>query len=128
MHLALLTIIATLPVVNVEKLPRMTQGRYEVLAQRDKNTAWQVVWFMNRIAEHYGKEFTNAMPAAKARVIVFSNHDDFLAYAKEQRGDAQSALAGYTAVRKDPGGGRQWELVAFEYPGMWRTLAHEGLH
>ena len=133
MHAVLLAILPVLvatnfvSVPNLERFPRMTMGRYEVLAQRDKNTAWQVVWFMNRIAEHYGKEFTNAMPAAKARVIVFSNHDHFVVYAKQQRGEAQSGLAGYTAVRKDPGGGRQWELVAFEFPGMWRTLAHESL-
>lgn len=125
MNLAFLVLLAA---VNVEQFPRMTQGRYEVLAQRDRNTAWQVNWFMNRVAGHYAQQFSNATAKAVARVIVFSNADDFRAYAKQQRGEAQQRLAGYTAVRKGPGGGRQWELVTFEYPGMWRTLAHEGLH
>jgi hypothetical protein len=128
MLLAVLPAATTMAAVNVEQFPRMKHERYEVFAQRDKNTAWQVNWFMNRMLEQYATHFSNATRQATARVIVFSNMDDFHAYAEAERGSAKRDLAGYTAVKRGPHGQHIWELVAFEQPGMWRTLAHEGFH
>src|SRR5258706_8842142 len=54
-----------------------TEGHYQVLAQGGRDTGMQVNRFMNEMLKQYSKYFSNWTPKAGARVIVFTNLDDF---------------------------------------------------
>lgn len=105
-----------------------TARQYQVFAQSGSERAWQVNTFMNEMLKQYAQFFSNWSLKGGARVIVFDNADDFRAYSAQAIGVTHSWLAGYCHLKTDEDENTFYELVAFEQPDMWRTLAHEGFH
>jgi len=70
------------PVPDIGDFYNATAGNYQVFAQDSQDTAWQVNRFMNEMLRQYSSYFSNWTQKDSARVIVFSNVEDFRAYAK----------------------------------------------
>ena len=104
-----------------------TAGQYQVLAQSGSPIAWQVNQFMNQMLGQYSRYFSNWSLKAGARVIVFSNPTDFLAYSAGIA-PLHMGLAGYCHLKTDEAGNTFYELVTFEHDNLWQVLAHEGFH
>jgi hypothetical protein len=105
-----------------------TAGQYQVFAQSGSEMAWQVNQFMNQMLQQYSKYFSNWSLKAGARVIVFSNAEDFRAYAIVPAGLVHGGLAGYCHLKTDEDGNTFYELVTYEHDNLWQVLAHEGFH
>jgi hypothetical protein len=105
-----------------------TAGQYQVLAQSGGDMAWQVNQFMNQMLQQYSRYFSNWSLKAGARVIVFSNAEDFRAYAIAPMGLVHGGLAGYCHLKTDEDGNTFYELVTYEHDNLWQVLAHEGFH
>ncbi len=106
----------------------LARGQYQVLAQHGPASAADANRFMNLMLTQYSKFFQNWFPKAPARVVIFAGAADFQAYAGHSIGLAHANLAGFCHQRRDPDGGMFFELVAYEGPGLYRVLAHEGFH
>jgi len=83
---------------------------------------------MNEMLAQYSRYFSNWSPKAGARVVVFSNADDFQAYAAGPTAFIHSGVTGYCHLKTDEDGNTFYELVTFEHDGLWQVLAHEGFH
>jgi hypothetical protein len=105
-----------------------TAGQYQVFAQSGGDMAWQVNQFMNQMLQQYSRYFSNWSLKAGARVIVFSNAEDFRAYAIVPAGLVHGGLAGYCHLKTDEDGNTFYELVTYEHDNLWQVLAHEGFH
>jgi len=108
----------------------VSAGNYQVLAQDSMDTAWQVNRFMNEMLKQYARYFSNWSLQAGARVVVFSNLDDFRAYSTAVVGRLlpHGGLAGYCHLKTDEGGNTFYELVTYVHDNLWPVLAHEGFH
>lgn len=116
------------PVPNIGEFYDYTGGQYQVLAQGGRNTGMQVNRFMNEMLKQYSKYFSNWQPKAGARVIVFTNPDDFRAYTAHATKLSHQNLLGYCHLKTDEAGNQFYELVTYQHEEMWKTLAHEGFH
>jgi hypothetical protein len=105
-----------------------TARQYQVFAQSGSERAWQVNTFMNEMLKQYSQFFSNWSPKGGARVVVFDNLEEFRAYAGPVTGMIHAGLLGYCHLKTDEDDNTFYELVTYEHPGMWRTLAHEGFH
>jgi hypothetical protein len=105
-----------------------TALQYQVFAQSGSERAWQANGFMNEMQKQYSRYFSNWTLKDGARVVVFDNLEDFRAYAGPVTGMIHAGLLGYCHLKTDEAGNTFYELVCYEQPGMWRTLAHEGFH
>lgn len=105
-----------------------TALQYQVFAQSGSERAWQANGFMNEMQKQYSRFFSNWTLKDGARVVVFDNIEDFRAYAGPVTGTIHAGLLGYCHLKTDEAGNIFYELVTYEHPGMWRTLAHEGFH
>jgi hypothetical protein len=105
-----------------------TALQYQVFAQSGSERAWQANGFMNEMLKQYSRFFSNWSLKAGARVVVFDNADDFRSYSASVTGMTHASLLGYCHLKTDEAGNTFYELVTYEYPGIWRTLAHEGFH
>jgi hypothetical protein len=105
-----------------------TAGQYQVLAQSGSDVAWQVNRFMNEMLRQYSRYFSNWSLKAGARVIVFSNAEDFRAYAAGPTALTHGGVAGYCHLKTDEDGNTFYELVTYEHDNLWQVLAHEGFH
>jgi hypothetical protein len=105
-----------------------TAGQYQVLAQNGGDVAWQVNRFMNEMLRQYSRYFSNWSLKDGARVVVFSNAEDFLAYAAAPAALAHGGLAGYCHLKTDENGNTFYELVTYVHDNLWQVLAHEGFH
>lgn len=105
-----------------------TAGQYQVLAQSGRDMGWQVNQFMNQMLQQYSRYFSNWSLKANARVIVFSNAEDFRAYAIVPAASVHGGLAGYCHLKTDEDGNTFYELVTYEHDNLWQVLAHEGFH
>lgn len=105
-----------------------TAGHYQVLTERGGELGPLVNGFMNEMLRHYSRWFANFTPKAGARVIVFADAERFRAYARSGVGLIHAELTGYCHLKTDAEGNTFYELVTYESPGLWRTLAHEGFH
>jgi len=105
-----------------------TARQYQVLAQSGRDMAWEVNRFMNQMLQQYSRYFSNWSLKANARVIVFSNAEDFRAYAAVPVAQVNDKLAGYCHLKTDDDGNTFYELVAYEHDDLWQVLAHEGFH
>lgn len=105
-----------------------TAGQYQVVAQSSGDVAWQVNRFMNQMLQQYSRYFSNWSLKAGARVIVFSNAEDFRAYAVVPAMLVHGGLAGYCHLNTDEDGNTFYELVTHEHDNLWQVLAHEGFH
>jgi hypothetical protein len=105
-----------------------TAGQYQVFAQSGGDMAWQVNQFMNQMLQQYSRYFSNWSLKAGARVIVFSNAEDFRAYAVVPATMVHGGLAGYCHLKTDEDGNTFYELVTYEHDNLWQVLAHEGFH
>jgi hypothetical protein len=112
---------------DISRFYNATWGQYQVLAQGSYATAWQVNQFMNQMLSQYSRYFSNWSSKPGARVIVFSNPGDFVAYATGVA-PMHSGLAGYCHLKTDEAGNTFYELVTFEQDNIWQVLAHEGFH
>jgi hypothetical protein len=105
-----------------------TAGNYQVLTQSGNQLGWQVNGFMNEMLKQYSRFFSNWSLKEGARVVVFDNVNDFRSYSAAATGMTHASLMGYCHLKTDEDGNTFYELVTFEHPGIWRTLAHEGFH
>ncbi len=106
----------------------VNDGRYQVLAQSGHQMAYEVNMFMNEMLRQYETYFNNVAFKSGARVVVFDNLLDFRRYAANALGTPHPWLAGYCQPKTDAAGNRSFELVVYQSPSLWSTLAHEGLH
>jgi hypothetical protein len=105
-----------------------TAGQYQILAQSGRDMAWQVNQFMNQMLQQYSRYFSNWSLKAGARVIVFSNAEDFRTYAAVPATLVHGGLSGYCHLKTDEDGNTFYELVTYEHDNLWQVLAHEGFH
>ncbi len=117
----------TVPAPDINRFWNATAGQYQVFAQSSNQLAWQVNQFMNQMLGQYSRYFSNWSLKQGARVIVFSNPNDFLAYSAGIS-PLHSGLAGYCHLKTDEAGNTFYELVTFEHDNLWQVLAHEGFH
>ncbi len=115
-------------VPDISTFYNWTAGQYQVLAQSNRALAGQVNGFMNEMLRQYSRYFSNWSLKAGARVVVFSNPEDFRAYSAAATGMTHSGLAGYCHLKTDEAGNTFYELVTYEHEDMWQVLAHEGFH
>lgn len=115
-------------VPDISAFYNWTAGQYQVLAQSDRTIAYQVNGFMNQMLRQYSRYFSNWSLKAGARVVVFSNVEDFRAYSAAWTGLTHSGLAGYCHLKTDEDGNTFYELVTYEHENLWQVLAHEGFH
>src|SRR2546422_7139755 len=87
------------PVPDIADFYDWTDGQYQVLAQGGRNTAMQVNLFMNEMLKQYSRFFSNWQPKAGARVIVFTNLDDFRAYTAHATKMTHQGLLGYCHLK-----------------------------
>jgi hypothetical protein len=106
----------------------VTAGHYQVLAQGGPPLGGQVNGYMNQMLQLYSRYFSNWTIKDGARVVVFSNRDDFREYSRTATGMTHAGLAGYCHLKTDEDGNTFYELVSYEHDGLWRVLAHEGFH
>ena len=116
------------PVPDISQYYNWTEGQYQVFAQGGRNTGMQVNHFMNEMLKQYSKYFSNWQPKAGARVIVFTNMEDFRAYSAHATKITHEGLLGYCHWKTDEDGNQFYELVTYQHDKMWTTLAHEGFH
>ncbi len=116
------------PVPDIADFYNATAGNYQVFAQDSQETAWQVNRFMNEMLRQYSSYFSNWTQKDSARVIVFSNVEDFRAYAKGPVTFMHNGLAGYCHLKTDEDGNTFYELVTYIHDNLWQVLAHEGFH
>lgn len=114
--------------VSLAEFAEVTRGHYQVFAQSGLARASQVNGFMNEMLQWYSRYFSNWQPKDGARVVVFSNREDFREYSRGAVGTTHGNLAGYCHWKTDEAGNQFYELVAFEHEGLWAVLAHEGFH
>lgn len=114
--------------VALEQFYNVSIGHYQVLSQAGRAVGNDASWFMNQMLMQYSKFFANWHPKQRARVIIFSNPQDFLAYAAETVSMTHTTLAGFCHLKTDADGSRYFELVTYHQPQLWRVLAHEGFH
>ncbi len=113
---------------NIADFYNATAGNYQVFAQDSAETAWNVNQFMNQMLQQYSRYFSNWTLKQGARVIVFSNVEDFRAYAKGPISFLHIGLAGYCHLKTDEDGNTFYELVTYVSDNLWQVLAHEGFH
>jgi hypothetical protein len=115
---------------NIGDFNLVSAGNYQVLAQDSMETASQVNRFMNEMLKQYARYFSNWSLKAGARVVVFSNIDDFRAYSTAVVGGLlpHGGLAGYCHLKTDDDGNTFYELVTYVHDNLWQVLAHEGFH
>jgi uncharacterized protein DUF1570 len=106
----------------------VNDGRYQVFAQSGHQMAYEVNMFMNEMLRQYESYFNNAAFKSGARVVVFNNIPDFRRYATTALGAPHAWLAGYCQPKTDASGKRCFDLVVYQSPSLWSTLAHEGFH
>jgi hypothetical protein len=106
----------------------VTGGHYQVLAQSGAGIGGQVNRFMNAMLQQYARYFSNWSMIDGARVVVFDNAEDFLAYSRPLVGMPSEGLAGYCHLKTDEDGNTFYELVTYDHENLWSTLAHEGFH
>jgi hypothetical protein len=125
-----LMFLLALPVgaADLSEFPDVTAGYYQVFAQGGEKTAGTVNGFMNEMLRLYSQYFSNWQPKAGARVVVFDNREDFREYSRTAIGLTHQGLAGYCHLKTDEAGNTFYELVAYEHPGLWAVLGHEGFH
>ena len=112
----------------VDDFSQVNDGRYQVLAESGHQMAYEVNMFMNEMLRQYETYFNNAAFKSGARVVVFDNVPDFHRYATTALGAPHDWLAGYCQPKTDASGNRTFELVVYQSPSLWSTLAHEGFH
>jgi Protein of unknown function (DUF1570) len=112
----------------VADFPAVGEGRYQVFAQSGHQMAYEVNMFMNEMLRQYETYFNNDAFKSGARVVVFDNIPDFHRYATTALGTPHAWLAGYCQPKTDAAGNRSFELVVYQSPSLWSTLAHEGFH
>ena len=117
-----------LATVSLAEFPEVTAGHYQVFAQSGTEMAGQVNGYMNAMLELYSRHFSNWRVKDGARVVVFSNVEDFREYSREATGMTHKSLLGYCHLKTDEDGNSFYELVAYEHAGLWGVLAHEGFH
>ncbi len=113
---------------NIADFSNVTQGRYQVFSQGGRQLGLEVNMFMNAILGQYEKYFNNWSGKDGARVVIFSNVDDFRKYAGGTVSLTHAGLAGYCHLKTDEAGNQFYELVTYESQNLWRVLAHEGFH
>jgi hypothetical protein len=113
---------------TVETFAQVNEGRYQVFAQGGHQMAFQVNMFMNEMLRQYEKYFNNETLKRTARVVVFSDNQDFRQYATTAMGHPHPWLQGYCKPMTDAAGNRSFELVVYQSGSVWPTLAHEGFH
>jgi hypothetical protein len=113
---------------DLSQFADVTAGHYQVLAQSGTEIGGQVNGYMNAMLQVYSRYFSNWTTKDGARVVVFSNRDDFRAYSRDSIGMTHPGLAGYCHLKTDEDGNTFYELVTYESPQIWQTLAHEGFH
>ena len=106
----------------------VTAGHYQVFAQSGTEMAGQANGYMNAMLELYSRYFSNSTAKDGARVVVFSDVEDFREYSREATGMTHKSLLGYCHLKTDEDGNSFYELVAYEHAGLWTVLAHEGFH
>lgn len=117
-----------LATVSLADFTEVTAGHYQVFAQSDAVMAQQVNGYMNAMLQLYSQYFSNWTIKDGARVVVFSNVEDFREYSRDAVGVSHRSLLGYCHLKTDEDGNTFYELVAYEHAGLWRVLAHEGFH
>jgi hypothetical protein len=123
-----LFIVAGARAASIADFSNVTAGHYQVLAQSGSLMAGQVNGYMNAMLQLYIRYFTSWTAVDGARVIVFSNREDFRAYSKNATGMTHPGLAGYCHLKGDEDGNVFYELVTYEHDRLWQVLAHEGFH
>jgi hypothetical protein len=115
---------------NISDFNFVSAGNYQVFAQDSMETALQVNRFMNEMLKQYARYFSNWSLKVGARVVVFSNIDDFRAYSTDVVGGLlpHGGLAGYCHLKTDEDGNTFYELVTYVHDNLWHVLAHEGFH
>jgi hypothetical protein len=83
---------------------------------------------MNAMLQLYARYFSSWTAVDGARVVVFSDRDDFRTYSKNAIGVTHAGLAGYCHLKTDEEGNTFYELVVYEHDRLWQVLAHEGFH
>lgn len=126
--LFLLLLAASARAADIAEFAEVNGGRYQVLAQGGEEIGRQVNGYMNALLQLYSRYFSNWNPKDSARVVVFGNLADFRAYSRDSVGVTHNGVAGYCHLKTDAAGNTFYELVAFEYAGLWSVLAHEGFH
>ena len=114
--------------VSIETFAQVNEGRYQVFAQGGHQMAFQVNMFMNEMLRQYETYFNNVTLKRAARVVVFSNNQDFRQYATAAIGHPHPWLQGYCKPMTDSAGNSSFELVVYQSGAVWPTLAHEGFH
>ncbi|MDW8343438.1 MAG: DUF1570 domain-containing protein [Verrucomicrobiae bacterium] len=114
--------------VALDRFYNVSIGHYQVLSQAGRAIGNDANWFMNQMLMQYSKFFANWQPKQRARVIIFGNQQDFLAYAAAATSMTHTTLAGFCHLKTDADGSRYFELVTYHQPHLWRVLAHEGFH
>jgi hypothetical protein len=113
---------------DLSEFTNVTAGHYQVLAQSGPQIGGQVNGYMNAMLQLYSRYFSNWTIKDGARVVVFSNREDFRAYSRDSVGMTHPSLAGYCHLKTDEDGNTFFELVTYESEQLWQVLAHEGFH
>ena len=113
---------------DIGEFTNVTGGHYQVLAQSGPRIGEQVNGYMNGMLQLYSRYFSNWTIKDGARVVVFSNRDDFREYSRDSAGITHQGLTGYCHLMTDEDGNRFYELVTYEDERLWQVLAHEGFH
>lgn len=114
--------------MDIGGFANVTAGHYQVFAQSGPEIAGQVNGYMNAMLQLYSQYFSNWTIKDGARVVVFSNLDDFRDYSRDSVGVTHRSLLGYCHLKTDEDGNTFYELVTYEHAGLWQVLAHEGFH
>jgi hypothetical protein len=117
-----------LATVSLAEFPVVTAGHYQVFAQSGTQMAGQVNGYMNAMLRLYSQYFSNWTIKEGARVVVFSNLEDFRDYSRDSVGVTHAGVLGYCHLKTDEAGNTFYELVTYEDEGLWQVLAHEGFH
>ena len=120
--------VMLLATVSIADFSEVTAGHYQVFAQSGPQTAGEVNGYMNSMLQLYSRYFSNWTAKEGARVVVFSELEDFRDYSRDSVGVTHRGVTGYCHLKTDEDGNRFYELVTFEHPGIWEVLAHEGFH
>jgi len=113
---------------QIGEFANVTRGHYQVLCEDGAGLGWEVNQFMNQMLAQYSRYFSNWQAKDAARVVVFSNRDQFRAYSAGEVGLTHSGLAGYCHLKTDEDGNTFYELVTYVHDDLWTVLAHEGFH
>ena len=113
---------------SIADFANVTTQHYQVFAQSGPQMASQVNGYMTQMLALYSRYFMNWTPKDGARVVVFSNRDDFREYSRGAIAMTHPSLAGYCHLKTDEDGNTFFELVTYEQDRLWQVLAHEGFH